>query len=121
MKVYTIKAGIPGIVALLLILNMALSVHAAQPNVVLNGYVKDKNNGESLIGVSVKVLDLSAGTSSNTYGFYSLTLKPGRHTLLVKYIGYKDYETTIDIEENATLDFLLEPAGREMRLRRLSC
>ena len=40
----------------------------------LNGTVKDKKTGETLIGVAVYVKEISGtGTSSNEYGFYSLT------------------------------------------------
>ena len=43
----------------------------------LSGYVKDANSGEALIGVSVFIEELGKGTTTNVYGFYSLTLQKG--------------------------------------------
>ena len=43
----------------------------------LSGYISDLNNGESLIGVNIVVDSLNVGTTSNSYGFYSLTLPEG--------------------------------------------
>ncbi|HNV99512.1 MAG TPA: carboxypeptidase-like regulatory domain-containing protein, partial [Chitinophagales bacterium] len=51
---------------------------AAQQTFTLSGYVKDGSTGEDLIGANVYVQsDVSTGTSTNVYGFYSLTLPAG--------------------------------------------
>ena len=50
----------------------------------LSGYLKDALNGEGLIGANVYVKELKVGNSSNTYGFYSITLNPGEYTLVFK-------------------------------------
>ena len=34
----------------------------------------DINNGESIVGVNIYCKELNLGVTSNTYGFYSLTL-----------------------------------------------
>ena len=47
----------------------------------LSGYVSDLNNGESLIGVNIVVDSLNVGTTSNSYGFYSLTLPEGKYDI----------------------------------------
>ncbi len=46
----------------------------AQEEVTISGYLTDESNGEGLIGASVYVEELKAGTITNVYGFYSLTL-----------------------------------------------
>lgn len=116
MKRNKIKTLLHSLIALLVIFCSAIPATARNfADVVLSGYVKDKQNGESLIGVTVKSLGLSAGTSSNAYGFYSLSLKPGKYTIRVSYVGYKDIETTVDLVSNQTLDFALEPSGHEMK------
>ncbi|NLI16157.1 MAG: carboxypeptidase-like regulatory domain-containing protein, partial [candidate division Zixibacteria bacterium] len=54
----------------------------------ISGYVKDSSSGEALIGASIYVEQLKAGCSSNTYGFYSLTLPEGSHDLAIRMVGY---------------------------------
>ncbi len=48
--------------------------------ITLNGYLRDSGNGESLIGAAIYVQELSSGTVTNAYGFYSLTLPEGTYT-----------------------------------------
>ena len=44
----------------------------------ISGYIKDASNGETLIGSTVYVEEVSGGAVSNVYGFYSLTLPAGK-------------------------------------------
>ncbi|OQP66544.1 hypothetical protein A3860_13770 [Niastella vici] len=54
----------------------------------LSGHVIDAQNGEDLIGANIFVFQLNQSTSSNSYGFYSLTLPAGNYELLVSSVGY---------------------------------
>ncbi len=71
---------------------LALSVISLSANAqtfTVSGYIKDKENGESLIGANVFGQPSLSGTSSNTYGFYSLTLPASDSiTLIYSYVGY---------------------------------
>ena len=79
----------------------------AQEKFTLNGYVKDAANGEELIGVSVYIPELKAGTVTNSYGFYSLTLPKGTYNVQFSYLGYTLEKLNItlerDIENNIEL------------------
>lgn len=79
----------------------------AQAKFTLNGYVKDGANGEELIGVSVYIPELKAGTVTNSYGFYSLTLPKGTYSVQFSYLGYTLEKLTVtlerDIENNIEL------------------
>lgn len=69
----------------------------------LSGYVKDLDNGESLIGVNIYVKLPDGGTSgvtTNIYGFYSLTLAPGTYVVTYSYIGYASKEVTVELNDN---------------------
>ena len=46
----------------------------AQNKHTISGYITDENNGESIVGANIFCKELNLGVSSNTYGFYSLTL-----------------------------------------------
>ena len=60
----------------ILILLIATNSYA-QKKYTISGYITDKNNGESIVGVNIYCADLSLGVTSNTYGFYSLTPPEG--------------------------------------------
>lgn len=49
-------------------------LHATAQKFTISGYVKDASSGENLIGIHIFDKHTLAGTSSNYYGFYSLTL-----------------------------------------------
>ncbi|MEJ5106815.1 TonB-dependent receptor [Chryseobacterium sp. MYb328] len=83
-------------------------VMAQQQTRSVSGTVKDKKNGELLIGVTVKVSDdPSIGVVANEYGFYSLSLPEGDHTIIISYPGYRDFEQQIKVDQNIKLDLFL--------------
>ena len=86
----------------LLLITFLLSslIAGAQDKVTLNGYVKDASNGEELIGVSVYLPLLKAGTVTNAYGFYSLTLPPGTYEVQYSYVGYSFQTITVTLDKN---------------------
>lgn len=73
----------------------------------VSGYVKDSGNGEELIGVAVLVVGTGTGAVTNAYGFYSITLAPGKYDLQYSYVGYrsqaKSFELNQNIEQNIEL------------------
>lgn len=74
---------------------------AAQQTFTLSGYVKDGSTGEDLIGANVYVQsDVSTGTSTNVYGFYSLTLPAGDYSIVFSYIGYQDIVQNISLQSD---------------------
>ncbi len=83
---------------------------SGQSTVILSGYVRDAASGESLPGANVFDLDDPAlGTTTNPYGFFSLTLPAGPHTLRISYLGYRDTTLQLDLRENTRLNVALEP------------
>lgn len=81
----------------------------AQQRFVINGTVKDKNNGELLIGVTVRVAELpNIGVAANEYGFYSLSLPKGHYTIIVSYAGYDEQRLPVQLDKNIKLDLFLE-------------
>ena len=76
----------------------------AQNNFTLSGYVKDQASGETLIGTNIyNKANTGQGTSSNIYGFYSLTLPEGKYTFVFSYLGYTDKEVEVDLSEDKRL------------------
>lgn len=82
----------------------------------ISGTIKDKSNGEPLIGVVVQVAEnKSIGTATNEYGLYSLTLKEGEYTLVFSYLGFKTISEKINLKGNITKNISLEEKGNELK------
>lgn len=79
----------PFVVLLLLL----LTASARGQKISINGYVTDKASGERLIGASVVVSASGAGTTSNNYGYYSLTLPASTDSVELRFtmVGYDAY------------------------------
>jgi hypothetical protein len=97
-----------------LLLTLGMGMATAQQYTV-NGYVKDKNTGETLIGVSLFVQEIKKGTTTNNYGFYSLSLAKGSYNVLVSYIGYTTRVLQVVLDQNRVLDVSLEPVVIETK------
>ncbi len=81
----------------------------AQQNYTLNGYVTEKGTGETLIGVNIYVKGQeNIGTTSNNYGFYSLTLKEGEYDIVFSYVGYKEEVIHIEFQKDYNLNVDLQ-------------
>lgn len=84
-------------------------VMAQQKTYSVSGTMKDKKNGELLIGVTVKVSDdPTINVVANEYGFYSLSLPEGDHTIIISYPGYRDFEQQVKVDQNMKLDLFLD-------------
>lgn len=80
----------------------------------LFGYIKDKKSGESLIGATVSVDGKNLGTVSNNYGFYSISLAPGKHTIRYSYIGFQLLVKELELKKEISLNIELEPADTKV-------
>lgn len=77
----------------------------SQSKYAVSGAVKQKSSGETLVGVTILVVEQpSVGVVTNEYGFYSLTLPKGTYTLRFSYVGYNNELIPIKLEANTTLN-----------------
>jgi len=75
--------------------------------VTIHGTITGKADGEQLIGATVYIKELRIGTVTNTYGFYSLTIPPGKYTFVYSYIGHQRQEHTLMVKQEQVLDVAL--------------
>ncbi|MBH8557439.1 TonB-dependent receptor [Hymenobacter negativus] len=95
----------------------AATAHAQQNNrFTISGYVRDGATGESLPGVAVVHPASGQGTTTNTFGFYSLTLaaSPDSVRLLVSALGYEKLRLARKADHSFTHDFRLKPSSAEL-------
>lgn len=79
---------------------------------VISGRVREKGTGELLIGVIVNTDPPKAGSVTNGYGFYSISLPAGVYQLQFNYIGFNTAVKTINVTEPVTLDVDLEASSQ---------
>ena len=85
------------------------SVVVAQ-SVTINGYVEDMASRERILGASVYIPALQVGTTTNQYGFYSLTTEPASHLLSVSHVGYDPLWIRLELTRDTTLTLTLVPS-----------
>lgn len=102
-----------GVLGLLLILS-GISA-SAQSKRTVSGYVKDMANGEGLIGVSVYVREAETGVTTNTYGFYSITLPEGKYNLVFTYLGYQKIVKEVALSTDQTLAIEMEAESNQLQ------
>lgn len=77
-----------------------------QPRFTISGYVKDADDGEEMIGVNVIIKNQkgTAGTTTNFYGFYSISLEPGTYQIIFSYLGYQSAGFEVELKGNKTIN-----------------
>ncbi|MES2690646.1 MAG: TonB-dependent receptor [Bacteroidota bacterium] len=78
----------------------------------IGGYVTDSKNGEALIGVSVFTANRISGTTTNAYGFFSLSV-PSNDSVYFQYLGYEPQ--SIKLSTAKTLTIKLKEATGELK------
>ena len=105
------KKTISFLVALILFTSIS-----AQKKYTISGTIYDDENGETMIGATVAIKDMTGvGTSCNVYGFYSITIPEGEHILEVGYMGYEKFTQKINLTENKSIDFSLKPNSKNIK------
>lgn len=87
----------------------------AQDKVTINGYIKDAANGEELLGVTIYIPSLKAGTITNDYGFYALTVPKGTYDVQFSYIGYKEQLRTLELQADMSLNLEMQTDAQVMQ------
>ncbi|TVR42973.1 MAG: TonB-dependent receptor [Bacteroidia bacterium] len=87
----------------------ASSTEIEQPDqrFTISGFVYEQGSRETLIGATIYIPALRTGTTTNNYGFYSITLPAGHTEIIFSYVGYRSELRTFTLSENLQLDMLL--------------
>ncbi len=101
-------------IALLLITLLPI-LSMAQTKITISGYVKDTKTGEALIGASVYITNEKRGTTSNAYGFYSISAKKTDSMgVVISYQGYQPELFTIAGKIDKIIDYSLQEKSNEL-------
>ncbi len=80
----------------------------------ISGTVKDADSGETLIGVTIIDKKTGDGTTSNAYGFYSITLPAGVVELTYSYLGFEDKIETMTLNQDITSNIDLGTGAEQL-------
>lgn len=94
---------------LLLFFSLSSTLIFSQDKFGISGYLKDSSTGEALIGATIYIKGTNIGTSTNSYGFYSLNLPKGDYTVVFSYISYNNIEKEISLNKGIQIDIELQP------------
>jgi hypothetical protein len=92
-----------------LILRPGFSENDPPKTVTISGFIRDAKTGETLTGAIVYPKEIpTIGITSNSYGYFSLTLPVGKYSLIVQFLGYKTKIISLDLKENTKISFDME-------------
>ncbi|WP_374950750.1 TonB-dependent receptor domain-containing protein [Mucilaginibacter sp.] len=72
-------------------------------NATLSGYVRDIKSGEAVTGASIYIVDSKSGVATDQFGYFTVKMSRGRHTLNVRGIGMKDTRRQIVLYSDGKL------------------
>ncbi|NND64159.1 MAG: TonB-dependent receptor [Flavobacteriaceae bacterium] len=79
----------------------------AQEKFTISGTISETETGETLIGVNVIIQELRTGTTTNEYGFYSITLPEGTYEFTFSSLGFASVKETIRLDQDILKDLSL--------------
>ncbi len=86
----------------LVLLAVTATSLSAQQTSVITGRVTDSQSGQPVAGARVSLPGTLQGTVSRSDGTFRLSVTPGRHPLLVSYLGYSPHRDTVEIASGQT-------------------
>jgi len=87
-----------------------LPIATLAQKVIISGHVLDAQSGEFLINANVYAGESTLiGTTTNSYGFFSLKVAKGITILQASYVGYGKFQKTIAVSGDTTLEIRIDP------------
>ena len=103
-------------IILMLLLLPGLLPAQSKKSFTISGTIKDKSSGETLPAASVIIVELPGkGTTSNAYGFYSITLSQGSYTMITSYTSYKADTLKILVTKNIVINCNLKSGSGQLQ------
>jgi hypothetical protein len=84
-------------------------------NVTLIGYIRDAKTGVPEIGAAVFIENPRISTYTNQFGYYTLVIPRGAHTLNIKALGIQDAKRNLMIYSDGKLDIEIQTQVLSLR------
>lgn len=90
------------------IINIGIKSGTNQGIANISGYISDNKSGEAIAGAYIYFDSTATGTITDKFGYYSLTISKGRHTIYVTSIGMDQTSQDIMMFSNGKLNIELK-------------
>lgn len=89
------------------------AVKTAKKKNKLTGQVLDENR-EPVIGANVFIIELSTGITTDINGMFTIELDRGIYNLVVSYVGLKNKERQIAVDDDVRIKFNMDSDSQEL-------
>lgn len=89
-------------------------------NAILAGYIRDIKSGEAVTGASIYVAGTKTGVATDQFGYFSISLPKGRHTLLIRGIGVKDARRQVILYADGKLNIEMQEQVNSLKEVKIS-
>ncbi|HBN05542.1 MAG TPA: TonB-dependent receptor, partial [Bacteroidales bacterium] len=106
------------LVLLMLLLSLSTYVNAQNQKskyIRISGYMFDDKTKETLIGATIYEMKSKLGTTTNNYGFFSLSIPMGEVEFFVSYIGYEKILIKQKLNHDTTFNIYLKPSSSTLQ------
>ena len=93
----------------------AITLVSISAQTTLSGRVRNAVTGEYILGAYVIIENNTSGVSTNLYGFYSLSLPEGEHSVKYSFIGFESFTVNVNMSESRVKDVDLVPQTVEIK------
>jgi hypothetical protein len=87
-----------------LLIFILISISLYSQRATVSGYLIDQSSGERLISANVYDTETLKGTTTNSFGFYSITLPKGQKTLTYSFVGFKTIVLPINLVADTSIN-----------------
>jgi TonB dependent receptor/TonB-dependent Receptor Plug Domain/CarboxypepD_reg-like domain len=99
--------------SLFLLLFISSTAFAQQKRFTISGIVREKGSLEKLPGVTIFNTLTKAGTVSNSYGFYSISLFPDTVDLQYNFVGYDPVKIHFFLDRDTVINIDMAPKAMD--------
>lgn len=93
---------------------LLMAMTAWSQEVVIKGKITDEASGEPLPGATIQLQGTTYGTITDLNGEFVFRTEPGNKTFLIRYIGYDDLATDLDVTADSFLEIPLSTFNTQL-------
>jgi hypothetical protein len=87
----------------------------SQQKFTISGIITDAKSNETIIGVNVYFPELKTGTTTNEYGFYSITIPKGNYKVELSFVSFQTLTTSVNLNKNTKNNFQLLSSEEQLQ------
>lgn len=86
----------------------------SKKKVIINGYLKDDQTHEALIGAHVVDVSTNTGVTSNVYGYFSISTERFPQSITFSYLGYAPKTYKFFVRSDTTISIFLSADAQQL-------